>query len=66
MALKPLEWPEPCAGEHDPQAHDHSWAAAVALEYRGKRKCSERFRCVKCWRWYPGEACKPARPVAAA
>ena len=52
MPVKPLEWPEPCTGPHDAQAHDHSWWPSTEPKYAGKRECSRRFRCGKCWRWF--------------
>ena len=58
---------EACTGPHVFHPHDHSWLPAVTdAEYRGKRKCSGRFWCVRCRSWFDGEACKPAARVVAA
>ena len=45
-----------CAGEHEFYEHDHSH---VPGEHRWQR-CSGRFWCQRCERWFTGELCDPA------
>ena len=52
MTAKPAKPKLPCDGPHDFHPHAHPWAV------KG-RKCSERYWCLKCERWYDAPPCKP-------
>ena len=48
MTTKPPKPKLPCE-THEPHPHTHTPG----------RKCSERYWCTKCERWYDGPQCKP-------
>ena len=53
-AMKPYVQPEPCpGGEHALHPHNH---AHVPDEYAPR--CSGRFWCTRCKRWFAGEKCR--------